>query len=348
MVLMISRRCLRAPGPHPTSRAPRHRTFPTTTLPAALATVLAVTAVSGCADGGETGDRSGRLRVVAAFYPLQYVVERVGGDLVEVTNLAKPGAEPHDLELAPRDIAGLRDADLVVRLAGFQPAVDDAATDLEPAGSLDVSSAADLDLTSSAHDHESADERTHDHGTEDEHAHTEGSGQDPHFWLDPIRLADVTDTVARRLAELAPQNAHAFTDNASTLRGELEDLDTEIREGLKTCESRDLVTSHQAFGYFAQRYDLNQLGIVGLDPHEEPTPATLTAATRFVREHDVRTIYSETLVEPAIAATLARETGATTAVLDPIEGISDASAAPDYGGIMRANLATLRRGQSCP
>ena len=121
-----------------------------------------------------------------------------------------------------------------------------------------------------------------------------------------------------------------------------------MKAGLATCTNKDVVTSHQAFGYLAQRYGFTQVGITGLSPEAEPDAKTIAKVTDFVRANKVTTIYYETLVSPAVAKTVAAETGAKTAVLDPIEGISDASAAQDYLGVMRANLAALRAGQPCP
>jgi len=286
---------------------------------------------------------------VASFYPLQFAAEQVGGSLVTVANLTPAGAEPHDLELTPRDAAALQDADLVVYLSGFAPALDDAVASLDADRVVDVAPAANLDL-------EGGEEEDHDHeehaddtdAAEDDHDHEhEHGGVDPHFWLDPLRLADVADAIAARFGELDADHADEFTANAATLRGELEALDAEYRDGLAECANTDIVTSHTAFGYLAERYGLTQVGISGLSPDEEPSPARLAEVTEFVQDHDVTTIYYETLVDPAIAEAVAAETGAQAAVLDPIEGLTDDSAGSDYFEVMRSNLEALRAGQDC-
>jgi zinc transport system substrate-binding protein len=142
-----------------------------------------------------------------------------------------------------------------------------------------------------------------------------------------------------------------LAQNATALRSQLEQLDAEFQAGLDDCASTDLVTSHESFGYLAQRYGLSQIGITGLSPDEEPSPARLAEVTDFVNANDVRTIYFETLVDPSIAETVASETGASTAVLDPLEGLDiDGTGDPaggDYLAVMRANLETLRAGQGC-
>ncbi|MET0662523.1 MAG: zinc ABC transporter substrate-binding protein [Ilumatobacteraceae bacterium] len=276
----------------------------------------------------------GRIDVVAAFYPLQFVAEQVGGDAVSVTNLTPAGAEPHELELSARDAGRLQDADVVVYLDGFAPALDDAIHDVDAAG-FDVTGAADLD-------------RATTDAAPDEDGRDRGEPEiDPHFWLDPLRLAAVGDAVAAELGSIDPGRADEFTANAATLRAGLEQLDGEFGAGLGTCASTDLVTSHEAFGYLADRYGLTQVGIAGLSPDSEPSPATLADVADFVDAHDVTTIYYESLVDPSIAETVAAETGAGTAALDPLEGLSDESAGSDYFAVMRSNLAMLRAGQVC-
>ena len=288
-----------------------------------LAAAVSATTLAGC--GGSEPSGSGTVGVVTAFYPLQYAVERVGGDRVDATNLTKPGAEPHDLELAPQDVATVAEADLVVYLAGFQPAVDEAVAQAAGDRALDVSDAADLTLS----------------------APDGSSTPDPHFWLDPTRLADVADAVAAKLTAVDPAGASTYAANSAALRDDLEALDTDLAKGLAVCDSRYLVTSHTAFGYLADRYGLEQVGIVGLSPDAEPTPGDLARVASFVQGRGVTTIFYETLVSPDVAETVARETGATTAVLDPLEGLATGDSRADYLTVMRDNLATLRTGLGC-
>lgn len=300
-------------------------------------TAALVLGLAGCGDDGSaaSGGSTDGLAVVASFYPLQFVAERLLGDAGEVSSLTKPGAEPHDLELTPKDVAAVGGADLVVYLSGFQPAVDDAVSSEAADHSYDVADDAELDLTYTPIE-------------EGAEATEEAGSTDPHFWLDPTRLATVSDALAQRLGELDADRAEEFSDRAATLRDELEALDAELATGLSSCQSTDLVTSHNAFGYLAQRYGMDQIGITGLTPDEEPSPADLAAVTAYVRDRGVRTIYTETLVSQEIAATVADETGARTEVLDPIEGLSDESEGEDYVAIMRSNLAHLQAGQPCP
>ncbi len=299
------------------------------------AAALVLTAGCGSDDAAGGGDGGEGLQVLAGFYPLEWAAERVGGDRISVEALTPPGAEPHDLELTPRDVASVEDADLLVYLAGFQSALDEAAEAAGGDSAWDAGSAADL-LAGEGHEEEGGD------GHEDE----EGA-VDPHFWLDPVRLADVGDALADRLTELDPEGADTFAANAAALRADLEALDGEMQAGLADCAVDTVVTAHDAFGYLAERYGLEVVGINGLSPSREPEPAQLAAISRLVAERGVTTVYTEALVDPAVADTVASEAGVRTAVLDPVEGLTDESAGEDYLEIMRANLATLQAGQSC-
>jgi zinc transport system substrate-binding protein len=300
---------------------------------AALATVAAgLTSACGQDDDAASG---GSVQVVAAFYPLQFLAEQIGGDRVSVATLAPPGAEPHDLELTPRQVAGIVDADLVLYLAGFQPAVDEAIAQGAQETSLDAGTTVPLlDLDASAH--------SHDDGAPDEEEHAE-DGKDPHLWLDPDRFATVGDAVAARLAQIDPEGATGYRQRVEALKGRLTALDGEYRTGLATCERREIVVSHAAFGYLGQRYNLEQVAL-SISPEGEPTPQRLAEVAQEAKEHDATTIFFERLVSPRVADAIATEVGARTAVLDPIEGQPEGT---DYLGAMRANLATLKPALGC-
>jgi zinc transport system substrate-binding protein len=302
-------------------------------LAATLAALLAA-ASAGCADKASGYGTDGRLDVVAAFYPLQFLSERIGADAVAVTQLTKPGAEPHDVELNPRQVAAISDAGLVVHLKGFQPAVDQAVEQEAPDRAFDVGTVVDL-LAAAEDDHE------HVPG---EPEHAEGP-TDPHVWLDPVRLATIADKLGERLGQADPARAAAYTERAATLQRELAALDTEYATGLKTCARRELVTSHTAFRYLADRYGLTEVGITGISPEAEPSPQRLAHVAEQARATGTTTIFFETLVSPKVAETIAREVGATTAVLDPLEGLTEPDT--DYFSVMRSNLTALTTALGC-
>ena len=321
-------------------------TWTTRALTAATASAAAL-ALAGCGGSDDAAGSAGDgPTVVAGFYPLEWAAQRVGADRLDVSSLTPPGAEAHDLELAPQDVATVAEADLLVYLEGFQPALDEVAATEAADTAWDAGQAADLTLTTEEHGHEGETAEEHAEHAGEEQAE-EGEALDPHFWLDPVRLASVGDALAERLAEADPDGAAAYEENAAALRADLEALDAEMQAGLADCAVDTLVTGHDAFGYLADRYGLEVVGISGLSPSQEPDPAQLAEITALVQERGVTTVYTETLVDPAVAETVATEAGVRTAVLDPLEGLTDESAGSDYLEVMRANLATLQEGQSC-
>lgn len=303
--------------------------------------VLAATAslaLGGCAS---TPADDGRLTVLASFYPLQVVAAGVGGDRVSVDSLTPPGAEPHDLELSPAQVARLGSADLVVYLGDFQAAVDDAVAASPPERALDAAGVVEL-LDASAEDH---DDEGDAHEGESAAEHAEHGSHDPHFWLDPSRMPALVDAVADELTALDPDGAAEYAANAAALSERFTGLDAAYGTGLATCSSRVLVTSHAAFGYLADRYGLEQVAVAGIDPEGEPSPARLAEIGEVIRREGVTTVFFETLVSPKVAEALAADVGASTAVLDPLEGLADDS--QDYFSIAEANLEALKVALSC-
>jgi zinc transport system substrate-binding protein len=263
-----------------------------------------VPALAGC--GGSVSDAT----IVAAFYPLAFAAEQVAGPDADVVNLTPPGAEPHDLELSPRDVGRVRDAALAVYAGdGFQPAVQQA---------VEGRSGPSVDVL----------------------AHAGAVGDDPHVWLDPARFASVAREIASALGTPAA---------ADDLVARLDALDDEYRRGIARCARREVVTSHAAFGYLAARYGLVQVPLVGLQPEAEPGPREVERLVDEVRATGATTVFSEPLASPALADTVAREAGVATAVLDPLEGLTadEADGGADYFSVMEKNLEVLRTALGC-
>ncbi|WP_432558108.1 metal ABC transporter substrate-binding protein [Granulicoccus sp. GXG6511] len=329
----------------------------TRTAGVALATAaLLATAACGGGTGSTTNDpgTGDKLDVVVAFYPLQFTAERVAGDAATITNLTQPGADAHGLELTPRQIAALSEADLVIYQSGFQPAVDDAIAQIKPARALDVTRVATVHTVDAAGEHVHAGEDAH--AGENEHAgeegHTEDDGHnhgsaDPHLWLDLDNMRKIADATAEQLGEVRPEEQSAFRTNADALKGEYVTLDESFKSGLATCERREIIVSHAAFGYLTDRYDLTQIPIRGLEPDLEPSPARVAEVQRLAREHGVTTIFYETLVSPAVAEAVAGDLGLKTDVLDPLEGLTPQSKGSTYLEVMNSNLAALKAANAC-
>lgn len=281
----------------------------------ALLALLLLAPLAACSSSQSSPDRP---TVVAAVYPLQWLAQEIVGDSADVVGLVEPGVEPHDVELTPRQVAELREARVVLYLKGFQPAVDEAVEGLTNAFDL----------------------------TETVPLVRRDGAPDPHLWLDPVLMKALAVEVSSILEDTVPndgyvpgfQVAHGKVDDALT------SLDTTFRTALTGCRSKDLVTSHEAFGYLASRYGLTQRGISGLSPDAEPSPKRLAEVAAFARSNKVTTIFFESLVSPKVAQTVASEVGAKTAVLDPLESVTGGD---DYLSVMRRNAQTLHDALGC-
>lgn len=282
----------------------------------ALAVVLAalLPALASCT--GHAQAASG-VRVVTSFYPLQYVAQRVVGRHATVTNLTHPGQEPHDLELTVRQTADIVDADVVLYESGFQAAVDQAVDQNGPDHVVDAAGPAGL------------------------------SGDDPHFWLDPTRLSRVAAAFEKQVAAVDPRHASAYAHNLSRLRADLSSQDSAYRQGLAHCRIHTIVASHDAFNYLGRRYGLKVVAINGLSPDAEPSPEHVRTLHGLIRSEGITTVFSERLASRKLTDSLARDLGIRTAVLDPIEGLSTATADQDYLSLMRADLRALRKADQC-
>jgi zinc transport system substrate-binding protein len=289
-------------------------------LPLVLAAALFAAGCGARANGG------GKPKVVAAFYPLAWLAGQVGGPGVDVRNLTRPGAEPHDLELTPRQVIDVGESDLAFYIKGVQPAVDKAVREHAKRHSLDAESV--VTTLPAPQDSE------------------EDGAIDPHLWLDPSRFATVATALGERLARVDASGAAGYRSRAAQLVTRLNALDAEFRTGLGHCAREDIVTGHSAFGYLAQRYGLTQVGVSGLDPEAEPSPKRIAELTELIRRTGATTVFTETLASPKTANTLAQEAGVRTEVLDPAEGVKPHSH-DDYFSIMRRDLTTLRPALGC-
>ena len=283
-------------------------------------TAAAVLAVTLLVVGGVTGYglhragtvgqpfvEDGRLKVMASFYPMYDFARKVGGDRIQVKDMVPAGTEPHDWEPAAMDIRNLEDADVFVyNGADLEHWAEDVLDTLENQD-LVVSEASDgVELLDGGHDHAHGDE-----------------GKDPHVWLDPMRAKQEMKNIRDALVKADPGNGDYYEANYEKYAGEFDELDQEFRDGLKGTKSRDIIVAHEAFGYLCNAYDLKQLAIEGLTPDSEPDPAKMQEVIEYAKKYDIHTIFFEELASPKVAKTVAKEVDAVTAVLNPIEGLSE-------------------------
>ena len=307
--------------------APRGRRFGTSMLVIAVASLT----LTACADE-RPGAADGRVAIVTSFYPIEEAATRIGSGEVTVVNLTPPGVEPHDLELTPDVVELIAAADLVLYLGGgFQPAVEDAVESAATGVDVDI-----LGEIAASNAYELA-------------ADPEGElSIDPHLWLDPAGQSAIADVVRDALVEVAPDSADAFTAGYESYVAELAALE----EGygvLHECRQKLLVTGHEAFGYLARAYELEQVGVAGVSPETEPSPKRLADIAELVATEGVTTVYAEDLLPPDTVETIADATGASVAVLNTLESLAteQRDEGQDYRTLMEENLTTLVDGQDC-
>jgi zinc transport system substrate-binding protein len=282
--------------------------------------------------------------VVASFYPLYEFARQVAGEHAEVLVLVPTGVEPHDWDPSPADLVRFQKARVFVyNGAGLEPWADKVIKEIGRNDLVVVRATAGLPLVRGY--------RNHDH--EAKPSGKTGASQpdpwDPHVWLDPVLAESQVEVIRAALARIDPAHAQAYAANARAYRVRLAELHRAFTEGLKQCARRDVVVSHAAFGYLTRRYRLTQVGMTGISPEAEPSPADLATLAQFAKQKKVKYVFFETLVSSRLAVTLAREIGAQTLLLNPVEGLTkeEVAAGKSYVSVMEENLKSLRTGLDC-
>lgn len=303
-----------------------------------LALLLMLVVAAGCgkaslAPSFET--ESGQVKVAASFYPLYEFTRIVGGDRVDVVYMVPTGTEPHDWEPSAGHIKTLNQADLFIyNGAGMEPWVAKTLKSLDnkAIGLLETSQGFDLL-----------------EGADDGHGHDDEAEWDPHIWLDPYGVIHTVEAIRDALTKADPTSGSLFAANADAYIAQLKLLDEEFRTQLADCKREEFFTSHAAFGYLAQRYNLEQHALMGLSPEAEPRPRQLRQIVEEAKEHGATYIFFETLASDKVAKMVAQEIGAKTMVLNPFEGLTaeEQQAGKNYLSVMRENLANLKIALEC-
>ncbi|MFH9570376.1 metal ABC transporter substrate-binding protein [Streptomyces sp. NPDC017454] len=321
------------------------------------AAALGLGTLSACSGDSAAAGNTDKFDVVASFYPMAFLAERIGGDHVNVSSLTEPGQEPHDLELSTKQRAQLEETDAALFLKGLQPAVDEAIGQSGVKTKIDAATLTSLEehgAEAGGHDHEgeaaheeehAGEEHAGEEHAEEEHGHDhshEAGGKDPHIWLDPVKYAEVAEGVGKAFEKADPDHAADYKKNTQALVKELGELNTKFETGLKDTDTKVFITTHAAFGYLAERYGLTEEAISGLSPESEPSAARVKELEKMAKADGVSTIFYETLVSDKTAKTVAQDSNLKTDVLDPLEGITDKSRGDDYFQVMEANLKALQ------
>ncbi len=303
-----------------------------------------------------------RLEVYTSFYPLYDFAVKIGGDKVKVINLVPAGTEPHDWEPATTDILSLEKADMLIyNGAGMEHWVDQVSASLENENLILLEASNGITLLDGV-EHEDEHAGEDEHADEDEQAgedkqaedkHTDENeaesgiedheGFDPHVWLSIRNGKKEMENIKDAFVKADPDNKDYFEANFVKYAAEFDALDQKFSQELSGLTNKDLIVAHQAFAYLCADYDLNQVAIEGLAADSEPDAKRMAEIIDFARDKEIKTIFFEELVSPKVAETIAAEIGAQTAVLNPLEGLTQEqlNAGEDYLSIMEKNLNAL-------
>lgn len=325
----------------------------------------------GAAEGGASATESAAavastegadpdgLEIVVTTTILGDLVGSLVGEGATVEVLMPAGADPHAFQVSPQQAQAMRDADLVVvNGLGLEEGMLDAIEAAEADGTpvFEATSAIDpIPFGEAGHEHEDEEDGHEEEGHDDEHEDEghedeEGDGHDhdgddPHFWLDPARAADAMTGLADELTEL--DRGGEWTARAEEFTAELDDLSAEVAEILSVIpdEDRVMVTNHEAFGYFADAYDMTVVGTVipGGDTLAEPSAADLEEIVEAITDNDVHAIFAETTSAPRLAEVVAAEVGQDVVIAELYsDSLSDADGpAATYADFMRYNATTI-------
>ena len=273
---------------------------------------------------------SGKPQVVTSFYPLYFFTSQIAADKADVYNVTPNGVEPHDYEPSAHDIAKIEDSNMLILNGGKLEAWGEKMREnLNGKKTLILTIGTEIANQEMVEDGENI--------------------QDPHIWLDPVLAKKEVAMITAGLIQIDPANSAFYQANAQTLLMKLDNLDNQFRQGLNSCNKKDIITSHAAFGYLASEYHFNQMAISGLSPDAEPSVQKLAEVAEFAKTNQVEYIFFESLVSPKLSQTIASEIGAQTLVLNPIEGLSDEEIinGKSYFSEMENNLKNLKIALQC-
>lgn len=308
-------------------------------------------------------DTGGKLKVYSSVYPVWDFTSKVGGDRIDNKMLVPMGAEAHDWEPSPTDIADLEKADvLVINGLGLEQWFESVSASLSNKDLLIIDASKDTtpmeghSHSHDEHDHEhDEDEHEHEHDDHeeehDEHEHDEHDDHDhgiydPHIWSSPVEAKKQMKIIMEELSKADPDNAAYYKENYDKYALEFDKLDEEYRTAVSEFSSTDMVVSHEAYGYLAHEYGLNQVGIEGLVPESEPTPQRMAEIIDLVKEKNVKAIFFEEAGGSKVADSIESSTGAKAIYLSTLESLNqkESESGADYFSVMRSNLEALKEG----
>ncbi len=285
---------------------------------------------------------SDKLKIVTTLFPLYDFARTVGGENVQISLLLPPGVEPHNFEPRPEEIMTVAKADIFIytnrEMEPWAEKLVSSVTRNNKPLKVEAGAGARYIGTASA--------------TIDEHhgdKHQEGS-RDPHIWLDLVNAGLMVDNIAEALASQSPAKKELFMANAAAYKERLQALDNRFRSELTNCTTKEFIHGgHYAFAYLAERYNLNYLSAYGVSADSEPSPRKMVELIDTIRKHKLKSVFYEELLSPAVARSVAAETGASLIKLHGLHNLEkqEFDSGATYIGLMEKNLAALKKGLEC-
>lgn len=320
--------------------------------------LISILFITGCGttDKNASGQvtEGGKVVVYTSLFPLYDFAKRIGGEYADVKSIVPPGAEPHDFEPSPKDMAALSEANLFIyNGAGYETWIDKVQQNLDPSKTkvVDASTGISL-LNTTAEENEGTDQGQMAKGIAPSpnsgnavKEHREQGMHDPHVWLDPMRAKQQALTIERAFSEVDPAHKEAYKANYTKLAADLDAIDQSYKDTLAKAKKKEFVTSHRAFAYLAQRYGLTQIAVTGISPSDEPSQKDLQHLIDTVKQHQIKYVTFEELVQSKVAETVQREAGAQAVKLNPLENVTkeEFAAGKSYVDLMKENLETLKK-----
>ena len=280
-----------------------------------------------------------KVPVTATFSILGDLVQQVGGDQVSVSMLVGPNGDAHVYQPTPQDIRTLAQSKLLVSNGlGFEGWLErlDSASGFK---GVKVVASQGIQPRHMAEEEEEGSE--HEHEAEGHHHH---GGLDPHAWNDPANVLVYVDNIVRGLSQVDPEHANLYQQNAARYKAQLQKLDADYRARFAQlpAERRRAITSHDAFGYLAQAYQLTLIGAQGLSTESEPSAAMIAGLIRQIRDEKIPALFIENISNPTLIQQIERETQARVGGELYSDALSPAGgAAASYQAMLEHNLRTL-------
>ncbi|AHA30961.1 MULTISPECIES: metal ABC transporter solute-binding protein, Zn/Mn family [unclassified Exiguobacterium] len=330
--------------------------IPALTIAFASASVLAA---CGSNTDSSTSDKT-QTEVYASTFATAAIAREIGGDQVDVKMIVPPGADPHSYEPTSKQLTEIAKGDLFLltgtTLEPYSKKIQESlnGTDVRFVETSKDVNLLESDATLHAHEEEghSEDEHAHEEEGHDDHATDEPAHEeeghdhgkyDPHVWLDPTNAKAMARSITTALSKEVPKDKATFEKNLKAFDQQADALDKEFKQAVADGSKKELLVTHAAYGYLAERYGFTQLPIAGISPSDEPSQKQLAALVKEARMHDLKYVAFEETVSPKVARVIQKEIGAESVTIHNLESVTKAQQNSSYFKLMEENVQTLKQ-----